>query len=232
MPLPPGPVSNGEFVPTEPTAHDRAVAHRIRAEVDDAARRQGIDRRRFLQTAGAVAASLATFELAGCSNPVGQKARPPTSGTSATSAPTTSAPGGTFNVPPTTDHEACAVALNGDGEFIFDVHTHHVMPGASWTTDAPETVDLVLGMLPAGCTQEPQLDCVDRAAYLHDLFLASDTTMAMLTDVPNSGPSDAPVPFPQELVTKQLVTDLTHGGAARLLVQNIVAPNVVGLAAT
>ena len=92
--------------------------------------------------------------------------------------------------------------------------------------DAPETTSLVLSMLPAGCTDSTQLDCVDRASYLHDIFLASDTTMAILTDVPNSGPSNAPIPFPEALRTQQITAGLTDGGASRLLVENIIAPNV------
>jgi len=87
-------------------------------------------------------------------------------------------------------------------------------------------------MLPPDCTDSPQLDCVDRATYLHDLFLASDTTVAMLTDVPNSGPSNAPIPFPAALSTQQITAGLTRGGANRVLVENIIAPNVGPLAAT
>ena len=67
-------------------------------------------------------------------------------------------------------------------------------------------------MLPAGCSDSPQLDCVDRATYLHDMFLASDTTVAVLTDVPNSGPSNAPVPFPDAVDTQEIAAGLTHGG--------------------
>ena len=66
LPLRAGPVSNGEFVPAAETARDRAINELIRSSIDDAARRLGMDRRRFLQSAGAVAASLAAFELAGC----------------------------------------------------------------------------------------------------------------------------------------------------------------------
>src|SRR5438874_6988281 len=47
----------------------------------------------------------------------------------------------------------------------------------------------------------------------------------MLSDVPNSGPADAPVPFPDQLGTQQLAAKLTHGGAARVLVHNVIAPN-------
>ena len=129
------------------------------------------------------------------------------------------------------DTAACQEVLSGT-EFIFDVHTHHVVPSGPWVQSAPETVSLVLSMLPAGCTDQSQLDCVDRASYLHDLFLASDTTMAVLTDVPNSGPSNAPIPFPDALGTKDVTAGLTAGGASRLLVENILAPNVGPLSST
>ncbi len=69
LPLRAGPVSNGEFVPAAAAAEDRKVNALIRESIDDAARRVGVDRRRFLQGAGAVAASLAVFEFAGCGSP-------------------------------------------------------------------------------------------------------------------------------------------------------------------
>jgi uncharacterized protein len=217
-------VSNGEFIPSAPSARDRATNDLIHSMTDDAVRRLGTDRRHFLMGAGAVAASLAAFELTGCAGPTAAF-RPPTKSTHP-------GPGGTFGVPPPTDTEACQAALGSQGEFIVDVHTHHVIPSGAWTQNAPETVNLVLSMLPAGCTDSPQLDCVDRATYLHDVFLASDTTVAMLTDVPNSGATNAPIPFPEAVKTQQITAGLTAGGAGRLLVENIIAPNVGPLAST
>jgi uncharacterized protein len=221
LPLSAGPVSNGEFVPAAPGATEHKVDARIRESIDDSARRAGVDRRRFLQGAGAVAASLAVFEFAGCSSP----SAPHTQAGSARGR------GGRFTVPPPEDTAACQQALTGN-EFIFDVHTHHVIPAGPWVDDAPETTSLVLSMLPAGCTDSSQLDCVDRASYLHDIFLASDTSVAILTDVPNSGPTNAPIPFPEALRTQQITAGLTDGGASRLLVENIIAPNVGPVDAT
>jgi hypothetical protein len=223
LPLPAGPVSNGEFVPLAPTARDRSVNALIRSSVDDAAKRLGIERRQFLQGAGAVAVSLSTFAVAGCAAPAtpGQAARAKRHG-----------PGGTFTTPPATEATACQKALGGDGEFVFDVHTHHVIPSGPWVQSSPETVGLVLGMLPPDCTDSSKLDCVNRATYLHDLFLASDTTVAVLTDVPNSGPSNAPIPFAEALKSQQITQGLAQGGASRLLVENVIAPNVGPLQAT
>ena len=216
-------MSNGEFVPAGETAHDRAVNQLIRSSIEESAARLGVDRRRFLQGAGAVAASLAAFELAGCATGSTSNGAP---------SPRKGGHGGTFAAPSPPDTEACQQALAGNGEFVFDVHTHHVIPSGPWVQNSPETVGLVLGMLPPGCTDTPRLDCVDRATYLHDLFLASDTTMTMLTDVPNSGPSNAPIPFAEALSTQQITGGLVHGGARRLLVENVISPNVGPLGAT
>jgi predicted TIM-barrel fold metal-dependent hydrolase len=211
LPLPPGPVSNGEFVPAAPSLEDRHRYQLTLQVAEDGAARAGLDRRQFLQTAGGVAAALAVFNLAGCSSGGGSAAKHR---------------GGTFQVPPSSDVAACEHALASQGEFVFDVHTHHVMPNEPWRVNAPDTVQLVLGMLPSDCAAADKLQCVDQSAYVHDLFLASDTTVALLTDVPNSGPSDAPIPFADAVATQTLVGQLTHGGAPRVLVHNVIAPNV------
>ena len=220
LPLGVAPATNGEYVPDAPTRRDHDIENAALAMADDAARYTGMDRRRFLQTAGGVAAVLATLDLAACSSS-GSRTAPPPSPSTSTTAPRS--PGGSFTVPRPHEVEACEHALGGN-EFVVDVHTHHVMPDGPWTKNAPETVNLVLGMVP-DCGASNRLECASRAAYLHDLFLASDTTVAMLSDVPNSGPADAPVPFLDQLGTQQLAAQLTHGGAPRVLVHNVIAPN-------
>jgi hypothetical protein len=215
LPLPPGPVSNGEFIPAPAAPDHDALLTEIRSSVDDAARAAGMDRRRFLQSAGAVAASLAAFNLAACSR----------------AKRTVAPPAGSFTVPTAKDVPACEHALAGRGEFIVDVHTHHVMPDGPWRHNAPDTVALVEAMLPGGCQAADRLQCVNQATYLHDVFLASDTTVAMLTDVPNSGPADAPLPLSAALDTEHMVAQLAYGGANRLLVNQVLAPNVGPLGA-
>jgi hypothetical protein len=105
------------------------------------------------------------------------------------------------------------------------------MPDRPWVQNARSTVGLVEGMLPPDCRSENPLECVNRAAYLHDMFLASDTTLTLLSDVPNSGAADAPMPFEDALGTQQFASQLTHGGAPRVLVHNVIAPNVGDLKA-
>lgn len=218
--MPPGPITNGEFVPGPPSSFDEAVRREMRAQTDAAAAKAGMDRRAFLRTAGGVAAALAVYNLAACSSKGSSAANSTTTTTS------TTAPGGSFSVPPAADVPACEQALSTQGEFIFDVHTHHVMPDRPWVQNAPDTVGLVEHMLPADCMADNPLECVNRASYLHDVFLASDTTLALLSDVPNSGADDAPMPFADALGTQEFAKSLAHGGEPRVLVHNVIAPNV------
>lgn len=144
--------------------------------------------------------------------------------------PSTTGPGGTFDVPEPEDVAACAEALAGS-EFIFDVHTHHVVPDGPWRANAPRIADMISGLVPEGCLEDDPFVCLDRISYLNDLFLASDTTVALLSDVPNSGDDDAPVPFLGKVATRELASRLAAGGAPRVLVHDVIAPNFGDLAA-
>jgi len=218
LPLVLGPVSNGEFLPAAARMDDIRLAKAVLERADLAARRLGMDRRRFLQTAGGMAALLSTLNLAACSGP-----RHP--------AGPAKRSGGSYRVPPPENLPACEHSLGSQDEFIVDVHTHHVMPSLPWRTMAPATLQLVMDMLPPDCTASNPLTCVDRSAYLHDVFLASDTTVALLSDLPSTGQSTDSIPFADAEGTLQMVNGLTRGGATRLLLQNVLAPNFGPLAA-
>ena len=230
LPFLPGEVSNGEFVPRAPTARDRAIAEEGLARASAAADRLGLDRRRFLQTAGGVAAMLGAVNLVACVG--GGVERGAAATTSTTTTTGLDHRGGTFEVPEPEDVEACEQALGGQGEFIFDVHTHHVVPDGPWRQNAPRIADMIRGLVPAGCTEADPIECLDRAAYLHDMFLASDTTVALLSDVPNSGPDDAPVPFDEKRAAPRTSpTRWPSGGAPRVLLHDVIAPNFGALEA-
>ncbi len=223
FPLRPGPVGNGEFVPEAATAADARMAALILDRVEQAARRAGMDRRRFLQSSAGVAASLAVFNACAAE----QRAAGPTATTGSTSTTVTTTPattGGEFVVPTTEDVVACEQALAGT-EFVFDVHTHHVVPDGPWRQNALRIVDMIEGLVPAGCSEADPLACLDRTAYLFDMFLASDTTMTLLSDVPNSGPDDAPLPWDEKRTTRQLAEALAAPGAPRVLLHDVIAPN-------
>jgi hypothetical protein len=231
LPLRPGSWSNGESLPPPRTSRDLALERAMLDLADRAARRIGMDRRRFLQTAGGVAAALTVYNLAGCSGGYNgadpgspSSSSPSSSGTSSPSS-TSTVPGGAYEVPPPEEVEACAHALGDRGEFIFDVHTHHVMPEGPWRATAPRMEEMIRGLVPAGCREADRVRCLDRTAYFHDMFLASDTAVALLSDVPNSGSDDAPLPWEAKRESRRLAEALTGAGAPRVLLHDVIAPN-------
>lgn len=198
------------------------------------AARRGMDRRRFLGTSGAMAASLAV--LNSCAS--GDSAAPPSTtaarSTSTTTSSTTSSttttttlgdPGGEYVVPDPDDEEACAIELGDRGEFIFDIHTHHVMPEGVWRENARRIESMIGNLVPRGCNEADRLECLNRIAYVTNMFLGSDTTLALLSDVPNSGPLDAPLPWDAKVGTAELVEALTVAGQPRVLIHDVIAPN-------
>jgi uncharacterized protein len=232
LPLRPGSWSNGESLPPPRTTHDRALEGAMLDLAERAARRVGMDRRRFLQTAGGVAAALTVYNLAGCSD--GGDGATPSVPTSASRTPpsssTSEAAGGEYQVPQPEEIEACEHALGDRGEFIFDVHTHHVVPDGPWRQTAPRMEEMIRDLVPAGCREADRLRCLDRTAYFHDMFLASDTAVALLSDVPNSGADDAPLPWDAKRESKRLAAALTGTGAPRVLLHDVIAPNFGSLA--
>jgi len=69
LPVALGPVSNGEFVPAAAGPGDVRLAEEVLARAETAARRLGVDRRRFLQSAGGMAALLGVINVAACTGP-------------------------------------------------------------------------------------------------------------------------------------------------------------------
>ncbi len=228
LPVVVGPVSNGEFIPAAASPGDADLARAALETATEAADALFMKRRRFLQTAGGMAAFLASVNLAACGE--SRRAAVSSSSSSSSSSATTK-PGGTYRTPEPTDLPACESALGSQGEFIFDVHTHHVMPSLPWRSQAPATLQLALDMVPPDCMAADPLTCVDQAAYLHDVFVSSDTTVALLTDLPSTGESNDPLPFADAESTRRLVSNMSRGGAPRLLLQNVVAPNFGPLSA-
>lgn len=217
LPLVPGPASNGEFLPAAPSAHDERVRRAALDRAALAASRLGMDRRRFLQTSGGVAAVLATYNLAACASGGGEVA-----GSTTTSSTTTTTG---FVVPEPEETAACDTALGDQGELIVDVHTHHVVPDGPWRENATRIAAMLRGLVPRGCTDTDPYRCLDRTAYLHDMFLASDTSVTLLSDVPGSGPEDCPLPWEAKRDTRELAERLTEGGSPRVLLHDVLAPN-------
>jgi predicted TIM-barrel fold metal-dependent hydrolase len=94
------------------------------------------------------------------------------------------APGGTFDVSEeaTTDVSTALEDLGGE-EFIFDVQTHYVnqdlsQPGGEWTSVFPGA------SCEAGGDEDDPRVCFTAEAYFRELFVRSDTSMAILSALP------------------------------------------------
>ena len=168
LPVKLGPVSNGEF---HPVPHSPTVAEAIRRThrlADENARRLGLSRRQFL--GGATGAAATFLMLAACSKEE--------------AASRGEEPGGTFEVSTesTLDRDRALEELGGD-QFVFDVQTHYVnqdlaLPGGEWTSTFPHAA------CPEGATDGDSRACFTVDAYFREVFVRSDTTMAILSALP------------------------------------------------
>lgn len=203
LPIKFGPVSNGEFYPIPHSPVLREAIRRTYLLADHNARRLGMSRRQFL--ASSMGAATTFFALSACSseesNSRGEN------------------PGGTFDIPEdaTTDPEIALDALGGE-EFIFDVQTHYVnydlaQEGGEWTALFPQRA------CPEGVEEGNAKVCFTVDAYFREMFMRSDTSMAILSALP--APGDGSGLAPKDMVyaidvATRLGCDgrvLMHGGA-------------------
>jgi len=167
LPLELGSVSNGEVAPPAPPAVAKEAARRARDLIDRQARRRGMARRDFLRTTMATAAVLLTLD--GCSSES-------TGGRS----------GGRLRVPEdaSVDPDAAREALGGD-EFVMDVQTHFLDLDPSAPFGDP-------GFPQSSCGERDPRLCYSIDRYLEELFLRSDTAVAVVSAIPAVG-DDGPL---------------------------------------
>lgn len=156
--------SNGEYFHAQ-TLYEKRLRRTVLERADDNSRRIGMDRREFLASAVGMATTLCCINLvSGCRSGEGDGLAEP------------------FCVPPEAmfDEDAACDALGGD-QFIFDAQTHWF--SATDTARFPESVLRILG---------PLFSTLDENVYVRNLFLDSDTTVAILTSWPGTICSDDP----------------------------------------
>ncbi len=196
--------SNGEVEPRPVTPRDRAadaMFHRLAA---DNARRLGMPRRDFVTSAMGTATALFVINQAyGCTS----------GGTGARGT-------GGFDVDAgmMLDAGACE-ALRGD-QFIFDVQTHHVNPNGSWR--AGGGFEGSLNLFPqARCGEVDFVDCFDADHYIREVFVNSETAVAVLSQVP-AVPGDSPLETEEAAATREIINRLAD--SERLIIHGIVLP--------
>ncbi len=210
--------SNGEYPPI-PVGPDMRRAKAVAAaRIDDNARRSGQTRRRFLGSLCAVATTLAAFNQA--------------------FAYRGNLRGG-FRLAPDSDLDPVAAreTLSGD-EFIFDVQTHAVDPNGAWRSSNlwdelrrrfPNPTESWLSNLPQGeCGEWDPVDCFGADYFVKEIFLDSDTDMAVLSFFPTP-PDKNPLPLNEADRIRGLADAMD--GTPRLLLHAVVMPNLPPLEA-
>ncbi len=207
LPIKLGSASNGELAPRPPSRLIRTVQQLAMQRADHGARRLGWSRREFLRSSCGAATVLL------CMNEV--------IGTQA---------GGLFKLQPgaALDESAANASLAGR-EFIFDVQTHHVNPRGEWAPKSreayfePDTLPGLLRSWPQGsCGAMPWSECYSVEHYLKEIFLDSDTSMAVLSALPPL--PTLPLTTEEAATTRRLAERMR--GSPRVWLHGMVLPNL------
>lgn len=202
------PSSNGEFEPPPPGERDRQAEEALRRLVDEKARRTGVTRRQFVESASGAAAALYVMNQAyGCSRTPGADGFTRDAGfdvpadVSANDA-AQAASDARYDIAADAleNEDAARDAVSGD-EFIFDVQTHNEIPAPPWNAS------LCPGM-PVMCPRD----------WIDGIFIGSDTDVACLSGFPTNVP-----PIETRGRLKEIVDRLS--GSPRLLIHANVIPH-------
>jgi predicted TIM-barrel fold metal-dependent hydrolase len=199
--------SNGELVPRERSERDVRAERTFRELVAEKARRLGLSRRDFVGSVlGTSTALYVINQIYGCSS------SETTGGT------------GQYDVDAgmTEDADAACEKLMGD-EFVFDVQTHHVNPDGSWRGNNPGMEQLLAYWPQGSCGEADPVDCYSTEHYLREMFVNSDTTVAVLSALP-AVPGANPLEAEEMQATMDIVN--TMSGSPRCVIHGIVLPNL------
>src|SRR5687768_6302949 len=121
----------------------------------------------------------------------------------------------------TWDADQACEELGGD-QFIFDVQTHHVNPEGAWRSN-PGFWEFYFASLPQGaCGEADSVDCFDTEHYLREMFINSETHVAVLSAVP-ADPGENPLEIAEQKATMDLVNAMA--GSDRLVIHGLVLPD-------
>jgi hypothetical protein len=199
--------SNGEYRPIPLSETLRRANALAAARITENARRTGTSRRRFLAGLCGAATTLLAYNEA-------HAWRGNT--------------GGVFAVPREAAFEpdAAAQAIGGR-ELIFDVQTHMVEPDGAWRRGRPNAMAWLARTPQGSCGEADFLRCYDSRHFVKEIFLDSDTDIAVLSFVPEL-PESNPLSLQEAARVRLLVEAL--GPGRRLLLHAMVVPNAPPLA--
>lgn len=195
-PMPTQVVSNEEYAPLPQTRSQAQVAERLRETTRRHARALGMSRRDFLASGpGLAAALLAMNHVFGVF----------------------------FDVDPVEALEAAAFAERSPGgQFVFDIQTHHVAAPRKF----PAFLELrrrATRWNAALRTRPPEMADLYLENFIREVFLDSDTTVAVLSGIPSATDATNILPPDEMARTREVINRLA--ASRRLLAHGLVTPN-------
>jgi hypothetical protein len=207
-PVPTQVVSNGEYLPGPQTAQQKVVEARIKDHADRMAKKLGVSRRDFLRTAAGMAAGfLAMNEVYGRLFEI--------------------------DAAEATEPERAEARLAAlKGQFVFDGQTHHVADdykneGLLFLRKRTAGDNIYKKVLnPALVGQPHTLQAFKFESYIKDIFLDSDTSVALLTSFTSDDPARIPLTDAQMVATRDTVNKIS--GTRRLFAHGFAWPGFPG----
>jgi uncharacterized protein len=198
-PIPTQIVSSDEYFPQPQSAQQKQVEARLVAMADDLAKRQGLSRRRFFQTAAGMAASFVAMN----------QVYGPLFAVSEAEAAT----------PELAEQRAQAMA----GQFVMDTHTHFLRDDTRLTG----FVNMRAAVGKSGWNQQigdkPQtIADLKFDNYFKEIYLDSDTKVALITNSPSEVPEDWFLTQDQVFQTREKVNK--EAGTRRMLAHFTITP--------
>ena len=202
-PVPTQIVSSDEYMPVPQTEKQREVEARLKELSDRLARRQGLSRRRFFQTASGMAASFLVM------NQVFGRLFEVSEAEAAT--------------PDMAAERADALSK----QFIIDGHTHFVRDDTRLTgfIKAREAVGKAGWNKEIG-DKEQTIDDLKYSNYVKEIYMDSDTKVALLSNSPSEVPEDWFIPQEQVFKTREKVNK--EAGSRRMMAHFTITPGWPG----
>lgn len=201
-PIPTEICSNEEFIPPPQTPEQKRWESRIEEMAGQCAKKLGMSRRRFLQSTGGMAVAMLAY------NEVFGK---------------------TYEVDPIEALEPLAYAEKWPKtDFIFDNQTHHIDVESGWfraTEAGKEAAAFLRNFRRNAQSTDEALAQLDQAHYIKELFMDSDTMMAIISGVPTTQWNENILP-PDKMVGTRNAINKFAGGSQRMLSHGLLRPNM------
>ena len=202
-PVPTQIVSSDEYLPVPQTERQREVEARLKEMSGRLAKRQGLSRRRFFQTASGMAASFVAMN---------QVFGPLFEASEAEAA-----------TPELAEQRAQALS----GQYVIDGHTHFLRDDTRLVGFAKQREAVgKAGWNKALAEKEQSLDDLKYNNYLKEIYMDSDTKVALLSNSPSEVPEDWFLP--QEVVFQTRERTNKEAGSRRMLAHFTFTPGWPG----